>query len=322
MSFLVEIPEHAYAPGAFDGFLPDEQFGLGTARAMMWLSQLAYETRHAQHKVAPVLKCWELAQIAPIAGDVRNGFPMSSTRGLVAAGRGAVLVSFAGTDPLALQNWVTNFHLGPRARVTHHGFRAAIDAVWDDMAAALTNGNLAYLPLFFTGHSLGGALAVIAAERMLRERGIMAGGVYTFGSPRVGGAEFADSYAASELGQRTFRLVHGLDIIPAVPPAALGFHHVGRMLSCARGACFTADGAFSTAGCNEPLFVPTLANGYRQRLRDLAMRSHLPSGRGGLLGWYQTFVLPPTIVDHLPERYRNACESAPAIRPRPGPSSA
>jgi hypothetical protein len=319
VSFLVEIPEHTYIGGAFDDFSSDAEFRLGTARAMMWLSQLAYETRHAQRKIAPVLQRWSLTPVAAIVGDVRNGFPMSSTRGLVATGRGALLVSFAGTDPLALQNWVTNFHLGPRARVTHHGFTAAIAAVWDELAATLTDRRYAQLPLFFTGHSLGGALAIIAAERLLREGGTMATGIYAFGSPRVGGADFADAYAASGLASRTFRLVHGLDIIPAVPPATLGFRHVGRMLACARGACFAADAAFSDG--NEPLLAATLASGYRQRLRDVITRNHLASARGGLIGWYQTFVLPPTIVDHLPERYRHACDGAQKITPRPDLSS-
>lgn len=92
------------------------------------------------------------------------------------------------------------------------------------------------------------------------------------------------------------------------------------MLACARGACFAADGTFSDG--NEPLFTATLANGYRQRLRDMMTRNHLPSTRSGLLGWYQTFVLPPTIVDHLPERYRHACDGGQKVRPRPDPSSA
>jgi hypothetical protein len=43
MSFLTELPENFYARDALRGFDPAGPFSLGTARAMMWLSQLAYE---------------------------------------------------------------------------------------------------------------------------------------------------------------------------------------------------------------------------------------------------------------------------------------
>jgi hypothetical protein len=44
MSFLVELDRGAYPDNALAAFVPTSQFGLDNARAMMWLSQLAYET--------------------------------------------------------------------------------------------------------------------------------------------------------------------------------------------------------------------------------------------------------------------------------------
>lgn len=44
MSFLVELARGAYPDSALNGFTATPQFGLDNARAMMWLSQLAYET--------------------------------------------------------------------------------------------------------------------------------------------------------------------------------------------------------------------------------------------------------------------------------------
>ena len=60
MSFLVELPLDTYAEHLFDDFTPAADFRIGTARALMWMSQLAYEVRHAHHKVEPVLKRWGL----------------------------------------------------------------------------------------------------------------------------------------------------------------------------------------------------------------------------------------------------------------------
>lgn len=308
MSFLVEIPLDAYSDDAFARFLPSAGFNLGTARAMMWMAQLAYEVRDARRKVPPVLQRWNLQRHALISKEQIGGLPFTSTHGIVAGGHGAVLVSFAGTDPLALANWLTNFHLGPRSRDMHHGFRSAIDTAWTDLSTALA-GLDRKAPLYFTGHSLGGALAVTAAERALRELGLMATGIYTFGAPRVGAADFAETYNASGLGERTYRLVHGLDIIPTVPPSQFGFRHAGRMVACPRGTGFTTNLSLSAVDSDDPPFTDTLRNGYRQRWNDIRTGNFPVSARKGWLGWYQRYILPPTIADHLPERYRKAFEA-------------
>lgn len=94
--------------------------------------------------------------------------------------------------------------------------------------------------LFFTGHSLGGALALIAAERAARDPAVnaRATGVYVFGCPRAGGDAFFNSYTPL-FGDSTFRLVHGSDIVATVPPAGL-FRHVGRPIQCDSGRLFTS----------------------------------------------------------------------------------
>lgn len=273
---------------------------------MMWLSQLAYEVRHASHKLGPVLERWSLRLVTPLARDVIGG-RTASTRGFVAAGRGAAFVAFAGTDPVALANWITNLNLGVRPRDLHSGFEAAVDAAWPALSAALTD--LEPLPpLFVTGHSLGGALAYVAAARLWRDKQIAPSAVYTFGAPRAGSAGFARDYIKSGLGERTFRIVHGLDIVPSLPPSALGFRHAGHALICNRGErC--AEGPLLPCDCDDPPFFDTLRRGYRQRLHDIATGTFLPSPRADWLGPYQKYALAPPLTDHLPERYRRALEA-------------
>jgi pimeloyl-ACP methyl ester carboxylesterase len=309
LSFLVELPLDAYAGRRFEGFVPEAGFSPGTARAMMWMAQLAYEVRHAQAKIGPVLQRWDLRPVALLADGARHSLDLAGTRGIVAQGRGAVIVAFAGTDPMAFANWITNFNVGARLHGLHKGFEAAVAAIRDDLLAALRTCDPA-LPLFIAGHSLGGALAVIAAERLKREESIAARAVYSFGAPRVGSRSFAHDYIAAGLAERTFRLVHGLDIVPSLPPSALGFHHAGRMIACGRGEHFTAHLPVSDCDCDEPLFFDTLRRGVQQRLHDIRMGSYLPSARPGLIGAYQTYMLPPPFTDHLPERYRRAVEPA------------
>jgi len=71
-------------------------------------------------------------------------------------------------------------------------------------------------PLYITGHSLGGALATMAAASLC-DNGIDVAGVYTFGQPRVGDRTFA-SQLNKHINGRVFRFVNNNDIVPHVPP--------------------------------------------------------------------------------------------------------
>eukprot|EP01064_Diplonema_japonicum_P010710 TRINITY_DN17946_c0_g1_i1.p1 TRINITY_DN17946_c0_g1~~TRINITY_DN17946_c0_g1_i1.p1 ORF type:complete len:1237 (+),score=163.75 TRINITY_DN17946_c0_g1_i1:82-3711(+) len=81
--------------------------------------------------------------------------------------------------------------------------------------------------LCITGHSLGGALAVLMAYHVKKnfQRDAM---VYTFGSPRVGNASFSSIYDAAV--PATFRVVNQSDVVATMPFALKGFlfKHTGR----------------------------------------------------------------------------------------------
>ena len=82
-----------------------------------------------------------------------------------------------------------------------------------------------------TGHSLGGALAEVAALDLLAE-GLPVSASYTFGTPRVGNAAWAAAWAAAAeaaMPGAHFRVVHALDPVPRLPPAVLlGYAHPPR----------------------------------------------------------------------------------------------
>ncbi|MEL6814555.1 MAG: lipase family protein [Cyanobacteria bacterium J06598_3] len=71
-------------------------------------------------------------------------------------------------------------------------------------------------PLYITGHSLGGALATMAAAALV-DHNIAVAGVYTFGQPRVGDRTFV-SQLNQNTGGRVYRFVNNNDIVPHVPP--------------------------------------------------------------------------------------------------------
>ncbi len=119
----------------------------------------------------------------------------------------------------AFRDVLTDSSLIPSGNV-HRGFQEALDAVWPQLQAFQTNHPS--LPVWFTGHSLGGALAVLAADRYAKAGGPV-GGVYTFGCPVIGNHDFLQDYA---LPDRTFRFVNNNDWLPALD---IGYQHVGQL---------------------------------------------------------------------------------------------
>ena len=67
MSKLVQIPQSEYDPAAFARFAPGAGFTLDNARALMWLSQLTYETYEPSQpqKIAAVGQLWSFASLTP-----------------------------------------------------------------------------------------------------------------------------------------------------------------------------------------------------------------------------------------------------------------
>jgi pimeloyl-ACP methyl ester carboxylesterase len=74
-------------------------------------------------------------------------------------------------------------------------------------------------PMVLTGHSLGAAMATLAASVFPGCR------LVTFGSPRVGDAEFVSASLAAQVE----RYVDCSDVVTAVPPEVLEYVHLGQM---------------------------------------------------------------------------------------------
>jgi len=246
MSVLVSLKPETYRADGLDGFKVNPKFTLGNALAMMWLSQLAYEADDHPETVDEVLPKFKLTKLK--LGD--RGPLERKASYIVAARMDATFVMFAGTDPLKPQDLITDADLNPLWNDLHHGFLDAVSKVQRDVEAAITDNGAAGRPLFFTGHSMGGALAQISAQLAL-ESGLRATAVYTFGGARAGGQDFFDSYDP-DLGNCTFRLVYGKDIVAKVPPSFGGtFRHVGQFLHCVQGSAFT-DGPLAPSSGNDP----------------------------------------------------------------------
>lgn len=102
----------------------------------------------------------------------------------------------------------------------HKGFVDAIAEIWTPLLAAVeaelkSNDR----PLWITGHSLGGALALLAAW-LFKRRFIPVHEVCTFGAPMIGNAAACTAFDREFTG-RIFRYVNGRDPVPKLPTLSL-----------------------------------------------------------------------------------------------------
>ena len=141
--------------------------------------------------------------------------------------RSEVAIAFRGS--VHARDWLTDFDVRRADQgicTLHAGFLAAARSIVDQVARIDQREVKARLTI--TGHSLGGAVAVIVAW-LLSARGWRADLVVTFGGPRVGDGAWRRCYQAA-LGERTWRVVNGEDIVCRVPSWFTGWRHVGSEL--------------------------------------------------------------------------------------------
>jgi triacylglycerol lipase len=159
-------------------------------------------------------------------------FNRSGTQCFIAANNQFAIVAFRGSeiwkrnerfDPgQAIADFKTNIDIRLsdwiRGGRVHSGFKAALDDVWQELLPEIQILEARGTKIWLTGHSLGAALATLAADRLLDVQGL-----YTFGSPRVGDQEFQSRFQL-----KAFRVVNGNDIVTSMP-AKNPYHHVGEL---------------------------------------------------------------------------------------------
>ncbi|ESL12119.1 lipase [Trypanosoma rangeli SC58] len=150
-----------------------------------------------------------------------------------------IVVSFRGSQNIP--NWIRDldFYHTPYTKPNctgckvHDGFLISFASLQDRMWQYLQDlvGAHPRLPVLITGHSLGGAMANLAAAEFA-SRPYASGAVprielYTFGAPRVGNAAFSDWLLAlfCSGGHEMYRITHSRDPVPHLPPMYMGFEH-------------------------------------------------------------------------------------------------
>jgi hypothetical protein len=144
------------------------------------------------------------------------------------------IIAFRGTLVSRKANWLVDIDCRFRGTPSRHrGFGDG----WASLRPAITQWLAARAPktIVLTGHSLGGAMAVLAAYDLAEHWPIAE--VTVFGCPRAGTGAFAQSYASRpagpgagrSLGAVTTRYVMVTDVVARLPPP-LVFAHVGTVV--------------------------------------------------------------------------------------------
>jgi triacylglycerol lipase len=179
--------------------------------------QLAYQMMADPNAAAPDGYQVQARFTADLFGQMEViGYVMSSAANVVLAFRGTDStpdfisdISYAEVD----------FPFVPASGQVHEGFLGVYQSCRAQILPAL-QALPAQLPLFITGHSLGGAMATLAAFDIAVNTPFTAPVVYTFASPRVGDPAFADAYNARVAANpaNSWRVANSFDVVPLLPP--------------------------------------------------------------------------------------------------------
>ena len=172
--------------------------------------------------------------------NLLNTFSVNGTQGYVAYSDSFAALVFRGTEADRISDLkadVKAIHTAcPTGGSVHSGFKEQYDDVAACLETLLDHQGVKGKPLFIAGHSLGGAVATVAARRLTADRRIAA--CYTYGSPRVGTEEWV-----SQIKTPIYRIVNSADPIPMLPLSgtvvfwiAKAMRAIGRLVPWVGGA--------------------------------------------------------------------------------------
>jgi triacylglycerol lipase len=145
-------------------------------------------------------------------------FDVDGAQGYLLKGADAHVLSFRGTEVTEKSDVLADLKAGKNLEASggkvHVGFKDELNKLWPAITVSLANIDALYV----TGHSLGAAMATIAASRIQTK--VIA--LVTFGSPRAGNQEFVNSLLVTH-----YRVQNNCDDVTKVPFLLMGFAHHG-----------------------------------------------------------------------------------------------
>jgi len=203
-----------------------------TAWILARCAQLAYKTTgkapEPLTELKEGLKPLKLTLARPFYCDQNQNFAY------LAVHKSYAVLAFKGTvpkEPNTVETDLRFLYKPWKYGLVHTGFFDTVQELQPKIQKALKGIKT---PIFITGHSLGGALALLASI-LIKGRERFAA-CYTYGCPRAGNEQFADHLFKVPV----YRCVHRADLVPGVPPFFLwGYRQYGdvRFLSNDNKVC-------------------------------------------------------------------------------------
>ncbi|NMG19736.1 lipase family protein [Brasilonema bromeliae] len=142
---------------------------------------------------------------------------LTDTQAIVLENQEVVIIGFRGSQEII--DWLTDSQIiqrtkGPGGYGVHFGIYYALMSIWDKIEPYIKNKG--DKTLWFTGHSLGAGLAVMATAHCLFELNIIPNGLYNYGQPKVGSEDFVEAFNKKFVNQ-TFRFANNNDLVPFLP---------------------------------------------------------------------------------------------------------
>ena len=128
-------------------------------------------------------------------------------------------IACRGTEPSEMNDIYADLEIFKADSVSgnkiHQGFKEEVDKVYDEVEKLLDRV-AKNKDIWACGHSLGGAMATILAQRLEYKDGHDVDTLFTYGSPRAGGPRFS-KWCDENLNHQRF--VNNNDVVPCVPTA-------------------------------------------------------------------------------------------------------
>ena len=258
-------------------------------RNVWWLMDASFLSYSTEADVRAVFQ--RKAFGSPVS--VRWFSGMRTTQCYVADADDWIVMAFRGTQvddfwPSVL-DWSIDARIMPvpdaHGDSVHAGFLAAIREVWSDVIGHVkTLQARRSRPLWVTGHSLGAALATIAANLCGDEPDSGLHAVYTYGSPRVGDQPFV-----RRIGAPVWRMRNNSDLVTNVP-LGLVFRHAGALALVDGAGHWHVD----PSPAEEALFEASTTGLSSNQAHHVGSLLHLAE---------QGVPLPGPLADHAPINY-------------------
>ncbi|WP_328460108.1 lipase family protein [Streptomyces sp. NBC_00448] len=196
------------------GYSLAHAYGMGQAAGLAALDRDGIEAQaHA----------WGFDQVRYFESTHAMPFPIEDTQAYVMASDRMIVTGFRGTEVAKIRDWLTDVDTPPvpgpgNKGFVHYGFDRALESVYAQVRDTILDMRGNGQTIWFTGHSLGAALAMLAGARLYFEQPrLLADGIYTFGQPRTCDRLLAAAHNTA-YAERCYRFVNNNDIVPQLPP--------------------------------------------------------------------------------------------------------